>query len=145
MILLGIFKQQQNNIWRLCSPSLLRSTSVISSPNIIRTLTNQQNNQNGRSLLSARLPVILNQPYRTRKLKFSFGYTNYGHRRHIRPPGHHIVHYMHFFLIIIGAYAVFYLTNVTEFEDRWIQPMSTTQAAERNTFINPKETQRRLE
>ncbi|CAF1447071.1 unnamed protein product [Adineta steineri] len=142
---LRIFKQQQNNIWRLCSPSLLRSTSVISSSNIIRTLTNQQNNQNERSLLSARLPVILNQPYRTRKLKFSFGYTNYGHRRHIRPPGHHIVHYMHFFLIIIGAYAVFYLTNVTEFEDRWIQPMSTTQAAERNTFINPKETQRRLD
>ncbi len=105
MILIGIFRQQQNNIWRLCSPSLLRSTSVL-----IRSLSHNQSIQNDKSLLSVRLPVIINQPYRTRKLKFSFGYTNYGHRRHIRPPGHHVVHYMQFFLMIIGAYALFYLT-----------------------------------
>jgi hypothetical protein len=104
MILIGILKQQQNNIWRLCSPSLASSTS-----NFIRFLSHKQND---RSLLSSRLPVMINQPYRTRKLKFSFGYTNYGHRRHVRPPGHHVVHYMQFFFIIIGAYAIFYLTFV---------------------------------
>ncbi|CAF4469697.1 unnamed protein product, partial [Rotaria sp. Silwood2] len=107
--------------------------------------SNHQRNQNEKSLLSVRLPVIINQSYRTRKLKFSFGYTNYGHRRHIRPPGHHVVHYMQFFLFIIGAYAVFYLTNVTEFEDRWTQPVNTNQVAEMNTYINPTETQRRLD
>jgi hypothetical protein len=112
MILIGILKQQQNNIWRLCSPSLLRSTSVLPSANLIRLLSNDQHVQNNRTLLSVRLPVITNQQYRTRKLKFSFGYTNYGHRRHVRPPGHHVVHYMQFFLLIIGAYGMFYLTLV---------------------------------
>jgi hypothetical protein len=107
MILIGILKQQQNNIWRLCSSNLLSSTS-----NLSRFLSTDQHVQNNKSLLSVRLPVIINQPYRTRKLKFSFGYTNYGHRRHVRPPGHHVAHYMHFFLIIIGAYALFYLTLV---------------------------------
>jgi hypothetical protein len=111
MILIGILKQQQNNIWRFGSPSLVSSTS-----NLIRFLSHNQCIQNDKSLLSARLPVIINQSYRTRKLKFSFGYTNYGHRRHIRPPGHHVVHYMQFFLIIIGAYGLFYLTFVSKFD-----------------------------
>ena len=102
MILLGILKQQQNSIWRFCSPS----------SNLLRFLSHGRQIENDRSLLSPRLPVIINQPYRTRKLKFSFGYTNYGHRRHIRPPGHHVVHYMQFFFIIIGAYALFYITFV---------------------------------
>lgn len=110
MILVGILRQHQNSIWRLCSASLLRSTNILSSPHIIRSVCYNQQGGHERSLLSARVPVIINQPYRTRKLKFSFGYTNYGHRRHVRPPGHHVVHYMHFFLVIIGAYAVFYLT-----------------------------------
>jgi hypothetical protein len=115
MILIGILKQQQNNIWRLCSPSLLKSTNILSSSNLIRFLNNDQHIQNNKSLLSVRLPVIINQPYRTRKLKFSFGYTNYGHRRHVRPPGHHVAHYMHFFLIILGAYAIFYFTLVLNY------------------------------
>ncbi|CAF4815892.1 unnamed protein product [Rotaria sp. Silwood2] len=73
MILIGILKQQQNNIWRLCSSSLLRSTNVLSSSNLNRFLnSNHQRNQNEKSLLSVRLPVIINQSYRTRKLKFSF-------------------------------------------------------------------------
>jgi hypothetical protein len=110
MILLGILKHQQNNIWRLCSSSLLQSTNVLSS----RFLSNDQHLQKQRPLLSICLPVIINQPYRTRKLKFSFGYTNYGHRRHVRPPGHHVAHYMQFFLIIIGVYALFYLTLVSK-------------------------------
>lgn len=100
MILLGIFRQQQNHLWRLCSPSL----------NLIRTINTHQPIPTDRALLSPRLPVIVQQPYRTRKLKFSFGYTNYGHRRHVRPPGHHVVQYMQFFFVIIGAYALFYLT-----------------------------------
>ena len=113
MILIGILKQQQNHIWRLCSPSLFKSINVLSSSNLQRYLSNDQHLQNQRSLLSIRLPVIINQSYRTRKLKFSFGYGNYGHRRHVRPPGHHVAHYMQFFLIIIGAYAMFYLTLVS--------------------------------
>jgi hypothetical protein len=115
MILIGILKQQQNNIWRLCSPNLLTATNVFS-----RFLSNDQHIQNDKSLLSVRLPVIINQPYRTRKLKFSFGYTNYGHRRHVRPPGHHVAHYMHFVLLIIGAYAIFYLTLVFSQKSIWI-------------------------
>ncbi|CAF1014336.1 unnamed protein product [Rotaria sordida] len=146
MILIGILKQQQNHIWHLYSSSLLRSTNILSSLNLNRFLNyNHQYIENQRSLLSVRLPIIINQPYRTRKLKFSFGYTNYGHRRHVRPPGHHVVHYMQFFLVIIGAYAMFYLTNVTEFEDRWSQPVNANQATEMNTYINPIETQRRLD
>lgn len=34
---------------------------------------------------------------------------------------------------------------MTEFEDRWVQPTTTNQMAEMNTYINPKETQRRLD
>ncbi|CAF0985122.1 unnamed protein product [Rotaria sordida] len=113
MILIGILKQQQNHIWHLYSSSLLRSTNILSSLNLNRFLNyNHQYIENQRSLLSVRLPIIINQPFRTRKLKFSFGYTNYGHRRHVRPPGHHVVHYMQFFLVIIGAYAMFYLTGL---------------------------------
>ncbi|UJR13403.1 hypothetical protein I4U23_000418 [Adineta vaga] len=146
MILLGLFRQQQNHVWRLCSsPFLLRSTNNLSPINLIRSISNQQQLPNDRTLLSVRLPVIINQPYRTRKLKFSFGYTNYGHRRHVRPPGHHIVQYMQFFLIIIGAYALFYLTNVTEFEERWSQPIASQARTENNTYINPKDAQRRLD
>ncbi len=35
--------------------------------------------------------------------------------------------------------------NVTEFEDRWNQPVNTNQIAEMNTYVNPTETQRRLD
>ncbi|CAF1449602.1 unnamed protein product [Adineta ricciae] len=135
MILLGIFRQQQNQLWRLCSPSL----------NLIRTINTHHPIPSDRALLSPRLPVIVQQPYRTRKLKFSFGYTNYGHRRHVRPPGHHVIQYMQFFFIIIGAYALFYLTNVTDFEDRWSPPMDINQNSQENTYIDPKDTQRRLD
>lgn len=100
MILLGVLRQQHNHLWRLCSVA----------PAVLRPFSTQQLPPTDRSLLVARAPVLLQQPFRTRKLKFSFGYTNYGHRRHIRPPGHHVVHYMQFFFIIIGAYALFYLT-----------------------------------
>ena len=109
MILIGIFKQQQNQIWRLG----LRTTTLSSTTNFIRLFSHDQFVQKEKVLLSARLPVLINQPYRTRKLKFSFGYTNYGHRRHIRPPGHHVAHYLQFFLMIIGAYGIFYLTLVS--------------------------------
>ncbi len=110
MILIGIFRQQQNNLWRFSSPVLFRTTNVLVPSYLTRFFSNDRYIQKEKSLLQVRLPVIINQQYRTRKLKFSFGYTNYGHRRHIRPPGHHVVHYMHFFLLIIGAYALFYLT-----------------------------------
>jgi hypothetical protein len=115
MILIGILRQQQNNIWRLCSPNLLRSTNILPVSNLCRLLSTNQHIQNDKSLLSIRLPVIINQPYRTRKLKFSFGYTNYGHRRHVRPPGHHIAQYMHFFLLIIAGYAIFHLMLVLNY------------------------------
>ncbi|CAF3704660.1 unnamed protein product [Rotaria sp. Silwood1] len=118
MIFIGILKQQQNNLfWHLCSSSLLRKTNILTSSNLIRCLNNNYlNNGKEKSLLQVRLPIIINQSYRTRKLKFSFGYNNYGHRRHVRPPGHHVVHYMQFFFIIIGAYAIFYLTTLTKGE-----------------------------
>ncbi|CAF4816780.1 unnamed protein product [Rotaria sp. Silwood1] len=147
MIFIGILKQQQNNLfWHLCSSSLLRKTNILTSSNLIRCLNNNYlNNEKEKSLLQVRLPIIINQSYRTRKLKFSFGYNNYGHRRHVRPPGHHVVHYMQFFFIIIGAYAIFYLTNVTEFEDRWTKPVNTNQVTEMNTYVNPMETQQRLD
>jgi hypothetical protein len=35
--------------------------------------------------------------------------------------------------------------NVTEFEDRWTQQANANQMAEMNTYINPTETQRRLD
>jgi hypothetical protein len=35
--------------------------------------------------------------------------------------------------------------NVTEYEDRWAQPVNSNQLAEMNTYVNPNETQRRLD
>lgn len=54
------------------------------------------------------IQIPLKTIIRWKNLKFSFGYTNYSHRRHIRPPGHHLVNYFQFFLIIIGSYGIFY-------------------------------------
>ncbi|CAF3058889.1 unnamed protein product [Rotaria socialis] len=144
MILIGVLKQQ-TNIYRLCSSYLLKSKIILPYSNNNRCLSINRSNENHRSLLSFNLPIIIKQPNRQRKLKFSFGYTNFGHRRHIRPPGHHIVHYMHFVFIIIGAYAIFSLTNVSEFEDRWSQPVNTNQMVATNSYINRKETEKRLE
>lgn len=102
MILIGILKQEKTHLWRI-----LRVTNL----DVLRTLHDHR-----KCLLNPQLPVMIHQPYRTRKLKFSFGYTNYGHRRHIRPPGHHVSQYFQFFLIIFGAYALFYMTCVR----KWI-------------------------
>ena len=41
--------------------------------------------------------------------------------------------------------AFFFRRNVTEFEERWSQPVNTNQVAEMNTYVNPAETQRRLD
>jgi hypothetical protein len=38
-----------------------------------------------------------------------------------------------------------FFRNVTEFEDRWTHPANPNQIAEMNTYINPTETQRRLD
>jgi len=155
MILIGLLRRQ-NHLWRLSSPSILRSIDTS------RFFTTNQDQTSTRSILSVRLPVLVQQPNRTRKLKFSFGYTNYGHRRHIRPPGHHVVQYLHFFFIIIGVYALFYLTfeisffllnkqnfrlfrNVTEFDERWSQSAPGSDISEMNSYINSQETQRRLD
>ncbi|CAF3813699.1 unnamed protein product [Rotaria sp. Silwood1] len=35
--------------------------------------------------------------------------------------------------------------NVTEFEDRWTKPVNTNQVTEMNTYVNPMETQQRLD
>jgi len=90
-------------------------------------------------------PQPFEQIIRWRKLKFSFGYHQFGHRRHIRPPGHHVVHYMQFFFIIIGIYAIFYFSNISEYEDRWTQSMHLSPNTESNSFINSSETQRSLD
>ena len=39
----------------------------------------------------------------------------------------------------------FFFRNVTEFEDRWTQPVHTNQITEMNTYVNPTEAQRRLD
>ncbi|CAF4283610.1 unnamed protein product, partial [Rotaria magnacalcarata] len=144
MILFGVLKPH-TNIYRLCSSYLLKSKIILPYSNNNRCLSINKSNENHRSLLSFNLPIIIKQPNRQRKLKFSFGYTNFGHRRHIRPPGHHIAHYMHFVLIIIGAYAIFYFTNVSEFEDRWSQPVNTNQTVEMNSYFDRKDAEKRLE
>ncbi len=38
-----------------------------------------------------------------------------------------------------------FFRNVTEFEDRWTHPANPNQITEMNTYINPTETQRRLD
>lgn len=102
MIFIGLLKQERTHLWRF-----VRGTNL----EVLRTLHNQQRPfEQRKCLLNPQLPVMIHQPYRTRKLKFSFGYTNYGHRNHVRPPGHHVSQYFQFFLIIIGAYALFYMT-----------------------------------
>lgn len=101
MILIGILKQEKTHLWRI-----VRTTNV----DIIRCLNNYRKFEYEKCLLNPQLPVIIHQPYRTRKLKFSFGYTNYGHRKNVRPPGHHVAQYFQFFLIIMGAYGLFYMT-----------------------------------
>ena len=103
MILLALLRIHARHISRL-SPASLTITPH-------RWLTDDQHfSRRPRPLLASQLPVLLSPSIRWRKLKFSFGYTNYGHRRHIRPPGHHVSHYFQFFLVIIAGYAVFYLT-----------------------------------
>lgn len=103
MILFGILKQQNYQIKYL--NKYLNQIKYFS--------INQLNNNNLLFKLNKNKTIsIINNEKQKReiKLKYSFGYQNYGHRRHIRPPGHHVVHYLHFFFIIIGSYAIFYLT-----------------------------------
>jgi hypothetical protein len=40
---------------------------------------------------------------------------------------------------------LYFYRNVTEFEDRWTQSVTANQITEMNTYINPTETQRRLD
>jgi len=42
-------------------------------------------------------------------------------------------------------FVLYFYRNVTEFEDRWSQSVNANQITEMNTYINPAETQRRLD
>jgi hypothetical protein len=41
--------------------------------------------------------------------------------------------------------SVVFYRNVTEFEDRWSQQIGPSSVMETNTYVNPAETQRRLD
>ena len=112
MIFIGILKQEKTHLWRI-----LRGTNL----DVLRTLHDQRSLEYRKCLLNPQLPVMIHQPYRTRKLKFSFGYTNYAHRKHVRPPGHHVSQYFQFFFIIMGAYALFYITFVRKDDLRFVK------------------------
>jgi len=45
----------------------------------------------------------------------------------------------------IFRFFFYFYRNVTEFEDRWAPPVNGNQIAQMNTYINPTETQRRLD